>query len=233
MTDPTDPDDIAGQHRAMREAIAKAAMNWSSVEDSLAKLLGYLLDPNTANQSYTNKDMVGFVIYFKPNNTETRIGIVDAVVRFFIGTGRNNTERQWLLKCWLRIYSKINKIKERRNAIMHGSVITEATGKEDTARNHVRLTHSLHDLNRWLASRDGQLAGMSPHDVDAVAENFAKWANLINRFRKCMITQAAYEGVVQAVLNQTSDPKQMPVARDASQRTILQLAADLKVTLLQ
>jgi len=224
-----DPNDIADQHRAMREAIAKAVLNWSFVEDSLARLLGYLLDKNTANQSYSNVDMIGFVIYFKPNNTETRIGIVDSVVRFFMDRPRN-TERLSLLACWLRIYSKVNKIKERRNAVMHGSVATHAIGSNPT-RNYVRLTHSLHDVTRTLATmRDGQVPGKSAHDVDAVADNFAKWANFINRFRQCVIAQEVYEDVVQAVLGQTGDPKKIPLAREASQQAILQLEADLKVT---
>ena len=72
MIKPLDHDAHERERRTMHDNVVRCILNWAHLEDELAWLLHLILD-SALNQ-------VGMIIYHAPNNTETRIRIVDKVV---------------------------------------------------------------------------------------------------------------------------------------------------------
>lgn len=217
------------QRRLMREAVGKVSLWWGEVEERVAEVLAYLLDPATGSSAFADDGMVGFVIYYRPNNTETRFGIVDAVVRLHMD--RHVLHRQRLLLCWEKIYSKINKIKERRNTIAHGAV-RMVFRHENKPLNppQARLTWAWYDLMREKRELvKGQLPGQSIHDLNEIADNFQKWGELLKRFKIAARDADRYE----AFALTKPEKAVLDSAHRALHKTIELLADDLKVTLPQ
>ena len=166
MTEPEkeNPDAIR-----MRHAIGNALMNWSHVENALAKFLEDLLQHPDHS--------IPHVIYFAPNNTETRLYIVDGVATHILGHTPMSFGHELLL-CWQKVLSRINKAKESRNRLAHGQIIE--WHKDE--RVHIRLAASVYDVSRFR-KETGQMVGISIHDVEQISTKFEELIGLIYTVR--------------------------------------------------
>jgi hypothetical protein len=90
----------------------RCILNWAHLEDELAWLLHLVLD-SALNQ-------VGMIIYHAPNNTETRIRIVDNVVsrdlELLIGG-------ELIEPSWRSIVKLVSELKDKRNTVAHGQLV--------------------------------------------------------------------------------------------------------------
>jgi hypothetical protein len=147
---PTDEQQLERERSEIREAVADAWQTWAQFEDTLAMLL------EQAVQSRLHT--LGLAIYYVPNNTETRINIVDVCVRRYL---RDYQIDQPLLPSWETIIAQTNKAKNTRNRIIHGSLIIHVSKR---GKQSFRLSGQLFDLER-SAHPTNQLPGMSAHDI--------------------------------------------------------------------
>jgi hypothetical protein len=154
----------------MKQAIAEAIIQWSWLEHALAGILDHLFEGIPSG--------LGTVVYYAPNNTETRIRMVDRALTFVPkGSGPKVYEimhSQRIEACWHKL---LNRAKEVRNKIVHGQVV----GMKGKAR---LISDALFDPSErnplsWAAKawdsndRPPQLPGMSINDVAGAAKKFA------------------------------------------------------------
>lgn len=156
----------------MREAVLNSSLNWADLENSLALLLRSLMRGTL--------EEIPFVIYFAPSNTETRIKIVDAVFEHLIFDG---VDSALLEKCFKKILEKIHRVKDSRNKIVHGQIVTVGRA----LKQEVRLTGTLFDVSRLRKSLDKQngrpqLHGMSVNDVKTISEKIHECRSLVDDF---------------------------------------------------
>jgi hypothetical protein len=154
------PDDTA-----IKGSIADATLNWGRLENALANILEECV--RGAPQG------VGHAIYFAPNNTETRLYIVDDALRYALKQPMVN-DADIIIECWDIILKQIVKRKNSRNKIAHGHIIYTASGES-------RLSSSLFDKKR-LTTATRQLAGMSQNDVKQIAQAFSALTLKLTQF---------------------------------------------------
>lgn len=173
MSEPDHPD-----VEKMRLAVGAALMNWGDLENALAHFLRDLLQhPDNS---------IAPVIYFAPNNTETRLYIVDGIVNHILcHTTIHFGEELYL--CWQKVLSRINKSKDSRNRLAHGQIVTWQ--KND--KPHVRLTASIYDVSRFRKDF-GQMPGISLNDVEQIGKKFHEIISLIHAVRLA-IHQARFD----------------------------------------
>ena len=147
---PTDEQQLERERSEIREAVADAWQAWAQFEDTLAMLL----EQAVRSRLHT----LGLALYYVPNNTETRINIVDVCVRRYL---RDYQIDQLLLPSWETIIAQTDKAKNTRNRIIHGSLIIHVSKR---GKQSFRLSGQLFDLER-SAHPTNQLPGMSAHDI--------------------------------------------------------------------
>lgn len=182
-----DRERLAKEWQAMRVALGNAVNGWAGIENSLASLLGVLLG-----------NSVGMVIYNCPNNTETRIKIVD---RVFMVSIYHAYHAKAFTQCWAKILLSLNRAKETRNKIVHWNTTEHWVGppKGKVVVRHVEPHSDLfagqRDFIEFLTgSKPGakaphnvarkQLPGMSAHDVQDAADSFKRVSESIQTFTR-------------------------------------------------
>jgi hypothetical protein len=107
-------------------------------------------------------------IYFSPAATETRIRIVDSVLRLTVA-GHRYGDR--FLVQWDRIMNRAARIRKTRNEIIHGQIVEVRLPASKTSK--VRLVAVLADTERTIRQQENpkQYPGMSPNDVRQNAES--------------------------------------------------------------
>jgi hypothetical protein len=172
MTDqPTLPPDVVkmkADFAAIREGILQVTFSWAALENSMAVLLEAIV----GNQ----QKAIGCAIYFAPGGAETRFDIVDrAFLTFIQGEPRADT----IFNEWVHFMKKLSKSRLKRNAIIHGNVITySAFGK-----NHARLSPPIFDFAR-MNHGSPQLPGLSANEVGTIAAqmwHLGKWVLVFNQ----------------------------------------------------
>jgi hypothetical protein len=142
-------------HEEMDSTIARTLKCWTRIEMGMVSLLAELLGPSKQYEAY--------LIYYAPNNTETRFKIVNVVARF---AWEKYTEHN-LISEWKSIEEKLNRAKLLRNSIAHGVVeVVSKKGKTFQAR---LVAHPLDITRRWKEA-PRQWPGKSVHDVKLVGE---------------------------------------------------------------
>jgi hypothetical protein len=163
MTEP-DPEMVAklqAEHKALQEGILEITAAWAAIETDMAGLLRDILADPTGD--------VAFAIYFSPASSEVRFRIVDAGYCGLMGETRlKASDFERLIAPWRVFMDKLNRAKELRNAVAHGTIGTiGAYGKT-----HVRLVPPIFNFRRIFPSvQKRQLAGLSGHDITTGAKN--------------------------------------------------------------
>lgn len=143
----------------MRLAVGTALLNWGDLENVLARFLLDLMQHPDGN--------IAAVIYFAPNNTETRLYIVDNVANHIFCHTPINFGRELHL-CWQKVLGRINKAKESRNRLAHGQVLEWHL---PSGKAFARLTGSVYDVSRFR-KESGQMPGISLNDVTQIGDHF-------------------------------------------------------------
>jgi hypothetical protein len=170
------PNEAAEIQRA-KNAVADATFAWGTLESSLATLLSAILQR-------TLQDAIASAIYFAPNNFETRFKIIDCVLRERLH--KNKLEKPFIAT-WGEILNTLNRLKDTRNKIAHGSLIATYRGHASTLRRVVRLTSPIRDIQRHRKSEEtGQLPGMAPADIEGHVTAVRAQIQRVDRFRDLM-----------------------------------------------
>ena len=154
----------------MRLAVGTALMNWGDLENALAKFLEDLMQHPDHS--------IAAVIYFAPNNTETRLYIVDNVINHIL-CHTSMVFGQELFLCWQKVLGRINKAKESRNRLAHGQIIDWHL---PSGKGHARLTGSIYDISRFR-KESGQMPGISLNDVKQIGDHFHSLSEMIHEVR--------------------------------------------------
>jgi hypothetical protein len=156
VDDATNPETLrrlAEETRRLREGVALITFAWANVENAMAMLLHAILRDDQGRFSSA--------IYFTPSAIETRFNIVNKAFHELLdGTP---VEKE-LSEVGSKIFSKLQKLKETRNKVAHGQVVTSGSLN---GKNHVRLMHPIFNVQKSReAFRAGQLAGLTASDLE-------------------------------------------------------------------
>lgn len=175
--------DLVQENQAMNEAIVAAVRAWAGLENSLAYLLGTIITQGGGS--------LGMAIYYSPDSTETRLGIVNEAAVHFCASHPDGDPVKPL---WIQLYKRIKKSKSTRNKIVHGNVVTHA---RRNGKNYIRLTapifnftsknkdmaHLIKQVEAMARGEISQLPGMSANDVMDAAANFSDLAQMVGDLR--------------------------------------------------
>ncbi len=146
------------EYERMQAAILDGHHAWAWFECGFAWLLRNALRSD-------HPDAAGH-IYFAPAATETRLAIVDAVVRLVVTD--HPLEERFLVQ-WAGVLNRAGRIRQTRNTIIHGQVVGVRRYPKDRSR--TRLVAVLADTRRTIEQQRGrQLPGLSINDVRQNAE---------------------------------------------------------------
>jgi hypothetical protein len=153
-------------------AFASAALAWNGLENGLAMLIQELMQ---------RRDGLPIKIYFAPNNTETRLRILDVTLRHRWDIPGIDSET--LLKCAKRFMAKVQDAQESRNKIAHCQIVTvpvDGVSKK-------RLMPPILNLNKapQTEKEARKWRGIGKSELNHLAERItqcAEWAIQMARF---------------------------------------------------
>lgn len=153
---------LIAEGNQLREGILAVTLSWASLENALAAALEAILNDK--------KNPIGFAIYFAPNNSETRIEIVDHAIWAVFSRSELGAPIDY---SWKWIKQKLDKLRRSRNKVIHGNITTVSIRNHKSQ--HVRLTPAIFDVRRSHGQRKkNQLPGISGHDVMKIASDIAR-----------------------------------------------------------
>jgi hypothetical protein len=163
------------EQESLYREIGNVTNIWSTLEGNLCGLFSLLAFGDPLR-------FVAGVIFFTPSNTVTRINMVDNLIAYFFAD-----DHEVALE-WQRVKSKLDRLKNTRNAIVHGSVVSAGSATQSGSR----LTPNFADTLRIarLTVQKGQLCGLSPNELKNHAK--AVWdvnnqvADLTNKAREAI-----------------------------------------------
>ena len=156
------------ENLALREAVSEIILAWSSIEGELALILRNVIGDGPGD--------VASAIYFAPASSEVRIRIVDAAFTERIKPTPHGAN---IVDQWARFLKILSRLKDTRNAVGHGSIVTIAR----YGKNHARLTAPIFDFRRIspaLARR--QLPGLSSNDIRQSVKRMGKAGEILTLF---------------------------------------------------
>jgi hypothetical protein len=150
---------IRADHEAIISGIGLVTRVWATLESSLYQLfmvLGRFAGPSPG------PDIAG-VIFFTPNNTETRIELVNKLVTYHCQMHSIGELDDRLTALWdTKIKGKIDTLKNTRNAIVHGAIISSYRSGDQK----VRLSPTFGDILRLYPFYKRQVhPGLGPSDL--------------------------------------------------------------------
>lgn len=166
----------------LREAILAVNEGWAKVETRMAYLLAALLGGRRGMNGRTVGP--GLQIYFAPDNTATRFGLIDAAILGVVAWSTPPLAEDYgdrLLEEWSPLNNALGRARHARNGIIHGE-IREVTAFPEGKRAEVRITPPFADLQRHAKVKSGQMPGMAAADVERAAEKLAsidRWIVLL------------------------------------------------------
>jgi hypothetical protein len=181
-----DEERLANEWQEMLIALGQAVNGWAHIENSLARLLSVIMQRS------------GEVVYYSASNTETRIKIIDRVLMAKL---LHQYHSKGFAQCWAKILRRLNRAKNTRNKIIHWNT-TEywIKDKDRLVVRHKELhTDTYAAMQDWIewdtspepgecpgCARDGQLPGMSTHDIVDATRNFERIGYDIEIFTRSM-----------------------------------------------
>ncbi|MCZ6512016.1 MAG: hypothetical protein O7A62_15690 [Alphaproteobacteria bacterium] len=150
---------LAKDRAEINEAILSTTLGWSALESNAATLLDTIIN---------TRGLMGYAIYFAPNNAETRFEILNQAFYSFIDgtTVEDTVEPEWKL-----LKKQLDRSRANRNKVIHGAIGHVGTKN----KTYVRLTPVMFDINRLTRQINrNQIVGMSAHDVTSVANGIWK-----------------------------------------------------------
>jgi|GEM_PF-5423742 len=199
----------------MRGAIADLLCSWATLENFLA----FLLSMMTAQEG-TPGWQVGLAIYFAPNNFETRIKIVDTALKEWF---RGAKGEQKALSTWTTISNAINRLKNTRNSVAHGTTHIHGKGSsKGGGRTYVRLSAPMLDINRHRKHRKHNIPGLSVTDLlQSIARTDAQSTRIREDLRYAIISawpESWRDKVAEQANDQTTSPPLSAVPNQSKRR---------------
>lgn len=151
---------IESEREALKESVNIFQSDFGRLETALAHLLHAVLDARKSN--------VPLAIYYSPNGFDARVDIVSNALTE-LATEKDALHRLLKLQRWPFVLGKIDKIRDMRNKIAHGSAqVMVVRGKP-----YVRWIPPAHDTIRVARKIAlGQIPGLQPGDIDASRQPF-------------------------------------------------------------
>jgi hypothetical protein len=140
----------------IRGAVADVTFAWASLEDQLVGIVA-------ASLGRMDEYAMASAIYFAPANLETRIAIVDRVVRESLHEHAIESE---FLSVWATFENSLHRLRKTRNKIIHGSLLSMPISPTNERRT-VRVSSQLFDVQRRRTHKNGQLPGLGYAEITA------------------------------------------------------------------
>jgi hypothetical protein len=205
----------AAERAAIITGIGEVTSVWATLEDNLFSLF-LVLTGLSGDQAWDER---AGIIFYTPSNTETRIALVDNLVSYHCEMRKLSPPADEiddrLLKNWHSIKGKIDRLKNTRNAIVHGSVGSVGSATKSTSR----LTPAFGDTLRFPRTvPKGSFPGLGSNEIKTHSQ--AVWtannrvAQLTGAFRLRMQLphHADPLGVIRTLLEML--PREVRVAKD-------------------
>lgn len=166
IEEPEDPRTIELRKRMQREhdeiisGVGQVTRVWAALEESLLELFR-ILAHLTTSQSHLD---IGGVIFYTPTNTETRVSLVNNLITYHCKLERIAEVDDHLVALWdTKIKGKIDNLKNTRNAIVHGTIVSSHRGGMDQ---RMRLSPTFGDTLRFQPfARRHEHPGLRPSDL--------------------------------------------------------------------
>ena len=151
---------MESEREALRDAVHLFQSDFGRLEVALANLLHAVLNASTSR--------IPYAIYYSPNSFDARVEIVgNALTELALET----KVLQRLLKPqrWPFVVYRIDKIRDVRNKIAHGSAQVLIIRDKPYVR-WIAPAHDVIRVGRKVAN--GQIPGLQPHDIDRHRQPF-------------------------------------------------------------
>jgi hypothetical protein len=155
---------LAAENKAIISSIGEVTRVWASLEMGLFQLFSVVAGMS-GDQAW---DECAGVIFYTPSNTETRVALVDNLVAYrcelrkFPAPADEIDSR--LSALWSNIKGKIDRLKNTRNAIVHGTV--GSGGSAD--KSFVKLMPAFGDTLRFYGAVTTQqrIPGLGSNEIN-------------------------------------------------------------------
>jgi len=144
---------VESERADIRVALANVVLAWNDLENFLAVLLQTIMG---------STEGLAFKIYFTPNNTETRLRLVEVALGHCHGiTGIDDDS---LRQCMNKFVRKLQDAQGSRNKIAHYQIVTSPIGEVL----HARLMPPILNWNKALQT------GLGKNELDQIAVRIAQ-----------------------------------------------------------
>jgi hypothetical protein len=149
------------EHDEIVSGVGLVTRVWATLETSLFSAV--LPACKDGNAIPWGPEIAG-VIFYTPSNTETRVSLVDNLISYHCEMHSIGDVDKRLVALWnTKIKGKINNLKNTRNAIVHGTIVSSSKGGFDQ---HVRLSPAFGDTLRSLTYiRQRKHPGLGPNEL--------------------------------------------------------------------
>jgi len=148
--------ELLAEHKAIVDSVGQVTISWANLESDLFELFQLLCGQQESRY-------IPGVIFYTPSNVETRISLVDNLITYHCEFNSIGEADERLLALWNPIKGKINKLKNTRNAVVHGKIIGEATADSFVQS---RLGPPFSDTMRLLPKLiTGQMGGLGSNEL--------------------------------------------------------------------
>jgi hypothetical protein len=166
MTEPEEPKRkemlrrLQLQHDEIISGVGLVTRAWATLESGLFELFRLLARLSTPSPG---PEIAG-VIFYTPTNTETRISLVDNLIAYHCQMMRIGELDDRLVDLWSKkVKGKINNLKNTRNSIVHGTIVTSSKGGMDQ---RMRLSPTFGETLRFLPfARAHEHPGIGPNEL--------------------------------------------------------------------
>jgi hypothetical protein len=149
---------------------------WSNLEIALSRLLHKILNVRPPSSQ------LAYAIYFTPDGFETRMRIIDHVLKQFL---HENPACRDIDEGWSHIYKELGMARKLRNGVAHGcALILEIRGKQ-----YVMHCPPGFDINRvGTKVRKGTIPGLTVGDIKEGYRAIFALVDYINALRLLIIS---------------------------------------------
>jgi hypothetical protein len=155
---------LAAENNAIISSIGEVTRVWATLEMGLFQLFSVL----TGLSGDKAWDECAGVIFYTPSNTETRVALVDNLVAYRCELQKFPTPADEidgrLSALWNNIKGKIDRLKNTRNAIVHGTVGSGGTAD----KSFVKLMPAFGDTLRFYGAVTAQrnIPGLGSNEIN-------------------------------------------------------------------
>jgi hypothetical protein len=189
--------DLIAEQKALHGSISRIVLAWSDLENALMLVLRSVLnEPSGA---------IASAIYFSPASAEVRIKLVDSAFDTLAGYSPNYPR---IMEVWRRARGSVHRLKNTRNAVSHGQIITIF----QFGKNHVRLTAPMFNFKALgVAHQKRQLPGLSSNDIIQSAIRMGQVSNVMSHFSAVceMVHKKSETTLLETLLRAETDLKTM------------------------